>query len=140
MQALKLVLLFKILLTFVFWSLPLLVFPPSWLMAIGFLHPGAAIVFIRLLGAAYFTLGMGYVLGYRDLGEGKDIGNVVTVGIISNGLACIILLIFGMLGRWNDWGMLAQAFMCGSAVATGLITLGLIITGSLKDMSDNRLV
>jgi hypothetical protein len=127
MVPLKLVLLFKIFLTFAFWSLPLLVFPPSWLIAIGFLDPGAAIVFVRLLGAAYFALGMGYILGYRDFGEGKDIGNVVRVGIVSNGLACFILLTFGILGKWNDWGIGAQAFMWGSAISTGLITTGLFV-------------
>ena len=129
MEPLKLVLLFKILLTFGFWSLPQLLFPSAWLMRIGFPAPDAGSIFVRLLGAAYLTLGVGYVLGYRDLGEGKDIANVVPVGIISNGLACIILLIFGILGRWNDWGILAQVFMWGSAVATVLITLGLTLTG-----------
>jgi len=128
MQPLKLVLLFKIFLTFAFWSLPLLVFPSGWLIEIGFLDPGAAIVFVRLLGAAYFSLGVGYILGYRDLGEGKDVGNVVRVGIVSNGLACIILLTFGILGKWNNWGIGAQAFMWGSTIATGLITTGLIFT------------
>ncbi len=128
MQLLKLVLPFKIFLTFACWSLPLLLFPPTWLVAIGFLDPGAAIVFVRLLGAAYFTLGLGYILGFRDLGEGKDIGNVVTIGIVSNGLACAILIAFGALGRWNNWGVGAQAFMWGSAIATGLITVGLLVS------------
>lgn len=127
MQPLKLVLLFKIFLTFACWSLPLLLFPPTWLVALGFLDPGAAIVFVRLLGAAYFSLGVGYILGFRDLGEGKDISNVLTVGIISNGLACAILVAFGGLDRWNTWGIGAQAFMWGSAIATGLITTGLLV-------------
>ena len=128
MQPLKLVLLFKIFLTFAFWSLPLLVFPPTWLIAIGFLDPGAAIAFVRLLGAAYFALGVVYILGFRDLSEDKDIGNVVTVGIVSNGLACAILLTFGVLGQWNNWGIGAQAFMWGSAIATGLISAGLLVS------------
>jgi hypothetical protein len=130
MQPLKLVLLFKIFLTFVFWSLPLLLFPPTWLIAVGFLDPGAAIVFVRLLGAAYFTLGVCYILGFRDLGEGKDISNVVTVGLVSNGLACAILVAFGALGRWNNWGIGAQAFMWGSAIATGFIIAGLFVSMS----------
>jgi hypothetical protein len=73
-------------------------------------------------------LGVGYILGFRDLNEGKDIGNVVTVGIVSNGLACAILIAFGALGRWNNWGVGAQAFMWGSAIATGLITVGLLVS------------
>lgn len=126
MQPLKLVLIFKILLTFALWSLPLLLFPAGWLVAIGFPDPGDSIAFVRLLGAAYLALGVGYVLGYRDLEKEKDVSNVVTVGMVSNGLACIILLIFGVLGRWHDWGILARAFMWGSAIATGLITAGLV--------------
>lgn len=127
MQPLKLVLIAKILLTFALWSLPLLLFPAAWLVAIGFPNPGDSISFVRLLGAAYLSLGVGYVLGYRDLGQKKDIGNVVTVGIVSNGLACIILLMFGILGRWHDWGILARAFMWGSAIATGIITVSLVL-------------
>jgi hypothetical protein len=127
MQSLKLVLKFKIVLTFALWSLPLLLFPAGWLIAIGFPDPGDSIAFVRLLGAAYLSLGVGYILGYRDLGQQKDIGNTVIVGIVSNGLACVILLIFGILGRWHDWGIWARAFMWGSAIATGLITTGLII-------------
>jgi hypothetical protein len=127
MQPLKLVLIFKILLTFALWSLPLLLFPTGWLIAIGFPDPGDSIAFVRLLGAAYLSLGVGYVLGDRDLEKEKDISNVVTVGIVSNGLAGIILLIFGVLGKWQGWGIWAQAFMWGSAIATGLISTGLIV-------------
>lgn len=127
MQPLKLVLKFKIVLTFALWSLPLLLFPAGWLTALGFPDPGDSIAFVRLLGAAYLALGVGYVLGYRDFGEQKDIGNTVTVGIVSNGLACLILIIFGILGKWQDWGILVRAFMWGSAIATGLITTGLIV-------------
>ena len=137
MKPLQLVLLFKIILTFGLWSVPLLGFPSSWLIAIGFPNPEATIVFIRLLGAAYFALGAGYVLGYCDFSRNKDIGNTVTVGIISNGLACTILLIFGILGSWSDWGIWVQAFMWGSAVATGLITFGLVVSPSTSRESSN---
>jgi hypothetical protein len=124
---LKLVLLSKIFLTFTFWSLPLIVLPLSWLRAIGFPDPGTSIVFVRLYGAANFALGVGYILGYFDFAGGKDVDNVITVGAISNSLACIILAIFGVRDRWNDWGILAQIFMWISTIATGLITAGLLI-------------
>lgn len=75
MQPLKLVLIFKIVLTFALWSLPLLVLPADWLMAIGFPDQGDSIAFVRLLGAAYLALGVGYGLCYRDFGEEKDIAN-----------------------------------------------------------------
>lgn len=137
MQPLKLVLIFKILLTFALWSLPLLMFPVAWLTALGFPNPGDSIVFVRLLGAAYLSLDVSYVLGYRDLGDQKDIGNVIAVGVVSNGLACCILLILGILGRWHDWGIWARAFMWGSVIATGLITAGLIVYMP-KSMKTNK--
>ena len=123
---LQFVLQFKIFLTFIFWSLPLLVFRPAWLISIGFPDPGESIIFIRLLGAAYFSLGIGYVLGYLDLGRGEDINDTVIVGIVSNFLACIILLIYGILGIWANWGKYAKIFMWGSVIATGIITFGLL--------------
>jgi hypothetical protein len=72
-QMLQLVLQFKILLTFAIWSLPLLILRPSWLIARGFPDLGVSIVFIRLYGAACFSLGVGYVLGYLNLSQGKRI-------------------------------------------------------------------
>jgi hypothetical protein len=127
MYPLKLVLLSKIFLTFTFWSLPLIVIPFSWLMVIGFPNPCESIIFVRLYGAANFALGVGYILGYIDLDKGKDVNNVITVGTISNGLACILLMMFGIPGGWNNWGILAKIFMWASAISTGLITVGLLI-------------
>jgi hypothetical protein len=129
---LRLVLQFKIFLTFTIWSLPLLVFRPLWFIAIGFPDPSSSVVFIRLLGAAYFSLGIGYVLGYLDLGRGRSIDNTVIVGIASNGLACIILLIHGFSGSWINWGNYAKLYMWGSMIATGAITVGLIVSQNLK--------
>lgn len=139
MEPLQLVLLVKIILTFGLWSAPLLIFPSSWLMAMGFPNLEPVIVFIRLLGAAYFALGIGYVLGFCDSVKNRDIGNVVTVGIISNGLACAILLIFSILGQWSDWGIWAKAFMWGSIIATGLITLGLLVSPPIVRESSKSL-
>lgn len=132
MQILKLVLEIKILVTLVIWSLPLIIFRPSWLILIGFPNPGELIIFIRLLGAAYFSLTIGYILGYLDLMKGGNIENTITVGIVSNFLACIILMIYGVLGKWANWGKYAKIFMWGSIVATGAITVGLILSQNLK--------
>lgn len=130
MQILKLVLEIKIFVTLVVWSLPLIIFRPSWLILIGFPDPGTLIIFIRLLGAAYFSLTIGYILGYLDLAKGESIENTVTVGIVSNFLACIILMIYGVLGKWTNWGKYARIFMWGSIVATGAITVGLFFSGT----------
>ena len=50
------------------------------------------ILFIRLLGAAYLALIVGYIFGFNDLNQGKNIQDVIWVAIISNGMASIILL------------------------------------------------
>jgi hypothetical protein len=129
---LKLVLQIKILITLVAWSLPLVILRPSFFMMVGFPDPKELIIFIRLLGAAYFSLVIGYILGYLDLGRGESIDNTVIVGIVSNLLACIILLINGVLGKWKNWGMLAKIYMWGSVIATGGITAGLVASQNLK--------
>jgi hypothetical protein len=129
---LKLVLQIKILITLVAWSLPLLILRPSFFTTIGFPDPKELIIFIRLLGAAYFSLVIGYILGYLGLGRGENIDNTVIVGIVSNFLACIILLIYGVLGKWKNWGKLAKIFMWGSMIATGAITAGLFVSQTLK--------
>lgn len=132
MQTLQLVLLFKIFLTFAVWSLPLLILHPLWLIAIGFPDPGVLIVFIRLYGAACFSLGVGYVLGYLNLSRGENIDNTVIVGIVSNCSAFIILLIYGLSRSWINWGKYAKIYMWGSTIATGLITAGLAISLNLE--------
>jgi hypothetical protein len=135
LQILKLVLEIKILVTLVVWSLPLILFRPSWLIFIGFPDPGTLIIFIRLLGAAYFSLAIGYILGYLGLARAESIDNTVTVGIVSNFFACIILLIYGVSGKWANWGKYSKIFMWGSVVATGAITAGLVLSQNLKKVN-----
>jgi hypothetical protein len=121
----------KIILTVVLWCLPSLFFPIDIFDILGFPVP-SSIVFVRLLGVAYLALLTGYSLGLRKLKHGGDIVDVVWVGIVSNGLVSILLFVFGFLGEWISWGVLAQTYMWGSALVTGLITIGLIITGLFK--------
>ncbi|MGB5636448.1 MAG: hypothetical protein WBM44_29350 [Waterburya sp.] len=128
MTALSIVLLIKILFTLTFWCIPLLFFPASLFIRLGIPEP-QPILFIRLLGAAYVALTVGYILGFLALHQGKNIQGVVWVGIVSNGLASIILSIYGASGLWSEWSSLAQFYMWGSAITTGLITFGLLITG-----------
>lgn len=122
----------KITLTIVLWCLPSLFFPPVLFESLGFPPVFEAQVFLRLLGAAYLALLTGYSLGLRKLKRGGDITDVVWVGIVSNGLASAVLFVYGFLGEWGSWGLLAQTYMWGSALATGLITVGLIITGLFR--------
>jgi hypothetical protein len=95
--ALLIVLLIKILVTLFFWSFPLLLLPISYLERIG-IPSTTSSVFIRLLGAAYTALLVGYILAVGDLRRNRNVSNTVWVGIVSNGLACIILF-------WILWRM-----------------------------------
>lgn len=128
MTALSIVFSVKILFTLIFWCIPLLFFPASLFVRLGIPNP-QPILFVRLLGAAYLALTLGYIFGFNALRQGENIQDVIWVGIVSNGLASLILFIYGAIGLWNPWGNLAKFFMWSSAIITALITLGLLITG-----------
>lgn len=127
MTTLSIVLLIKISFTLIFWCIPLLFFPSSLFVRLGTPEP-QPILFVRLLGAAYLALTVGYLFGFDALHQGKNILDVTWVGIVSNGLASIILFIYGTMGIWSSWSNLSRFYMWGSAIATALITLGLLIT------------
>ena len=126
MGFLEAVLWVKVLFTLAFWSLPLLAFPASWFVRMGMPEP-RPILFLRLLGAAFLALVVGYISGILGLSRGDDVRNIVWVGIASNGLASLILFFYGFTGAWKEWRRLARIFMWGSAFATALITLGLVV-------------
>jgi hypothetical protein len=94
------------------------------------------ILFLRLLGAAFFALLSGYILGLRDLHYGRDAHNTVWVGIISNGVAFVVLLAFK--SEWSGWDTRARLYMYGSSIMTLLITLGLIVFGVVRNGTAQR--
>ncbi len=110
MQGLKNLLKVKIAGTLVFWCIPLLALPSSMFVQLGF-PPPEPLLFVRLLGAAYLTLLMGYYFGLRTLAAGTSPLPAIVTGIASNGLAFVILAFFGMTGGWSAWGTGAQVFM-----------------------------
>lgn len=118
----------KIFCTVVFWALPLLFCPTSWFVWVGMPEP-RPMVFVRLLGAAYAALVVGYVSGLIRLRRGKDARNTVWVGITSNGSASLILFYFGITGAWEGWGIWAWISMWISALLTASITLALVVAG-----------
>jgi hypothetical protein len=125
-MSIRLVLGFKIVVTLLLWVLPLLC-APELLVRAGIPAAAGMAVFLRLLGAAFLALLLGYCLAYRDLGRHRDITNTVWVGRLSNGLACLILVSYGATGHWRTWGPPARIIMWGSAAATGVITIGLLL-------------
>lgn len=135
MNGLSSVFAFKIVVTFLLWWLPLAILPDRLIVALGFPAQNSYI-FIRLLGMAYFSLGVGYAFGLRDsLQDLRPLG-VIWTGIVSNGGTCALLTFFGINGAWSTWGRIAQFAMWGSLILTGIITIGLISTGLLGLRSD----
>lgn len=120
----------KIVITILFWCLPLLLGPKVLFNWVGVPFPDPE-VFIRLLGAAYAALVVNYYQGLLEAKTGGLATATVRMGIVSNGLAAVILGIFGASGTWADWGLLAQIYMWSSFIAAVLITLGLITTGQV---------
>src|SRR3712207_6374680 len=119
MYLLKATLILKILLT-VCWSASLLFLSRTQFEKLDVPEP-RPILFTRLLGAAYLALLVGYALGLRDLHRGEMPVNTILVGIVSNGVACVLLVYFGFRGTWSEWGKVARYCMWCSAVFTGLI-------------------
>jgi hypothetical protein len=124
MRQLKRLLIRKIAITGIFWCLPLLAFPTSWFVALGFPTP-EPLLFVRLLGAAYFALLVGYYMGMRGLVKGESPAQVIYMGIVSNGLACSVLMYFGSTGAWASWLGGAQVFMWLSAFGALIIAFNL---------------
>jgi hypothetical protein len=128
MRNLANVLIFKILVTAVFWFAPLLFLPGSLITRLGF--PACpSVIFLRLLGMAYGSLLVGYVFGLVATRQGRYPGSMVWIGIVSNGGAFALLVIGAIQGVWVAWGALAGLYMWTSLAATGLITAGLIAFG-----------
>jgi hypothetical protein len=127
-MSLKFVLWLKIIVTAVLWAFPLLLASPWAFRQLGFPEPGP-MVFFKLLGAAFLALGVGYVRGLLMLNGGRYPADAVLVGKVSNGLACALIVIYGLTGTYTGpgWEWPARAFMWLSAGLTGFVTLGLFV-------------
>ncbi|HEV7509540.1 MAG TPA: hypothetical protein VGS07_31995 [Thermoanaerobaculia bacterium] len=130
MKNLSRVLILKIVVTTVFWFIPLLFCSIRFLHeTIGFPDLGPAAIFIRLLGMAYGSLLVGYVFGLIDTLHGRYPSGTVWAGIVSNGGAFLLLSIGALQHVWDTWKCLAPSLMWASLGATGLISAGLIAFG-----------
>jgi hypothetical protein len=116
----------KIVVTAVFWCVPLLASPPSLIQAIGMPSPHP-IVFARLLGAAYLALLVVYWHGWTEARRGSRCIVAVRAGVVSNGLAALLMVGYGVAGEWDGWSVAGQAYMWGSGMLAGAITVGLLV-------------
>src|SRR5687767_6867942 len=105
MNRLSQVLVLKISATMLFWCLPLILFPASFLAILG-VPEQPTYLFVRLLGWAYLALCVGYAFGLRESLQGNRPAGPVWMGIVSNGAACVCLAWFGAVGTWSRWGLL----------------------------------
>ena len=132
MNALSKVFAFKIGATVSVWCIPLVLMPASWLEMIGFPRQDSY-MFTRMLGWAYLALCVGYWFGLKASLQGQRPMGPIWVGIVSNGGAFLYLLYYGLLGTWTTWGIALQVIGWGSALATFLITAGLLLFGVRGD-------
>jgi len=117
----------KILATLALWAVPGLLLPPPWFPIFGIPEPPAAqLIFIRLLGAAYLALVVGYALAWRAPARHPG---AVLVGIVSNGLAALVIVSVGAGGGFASWPMLGALYIWGSAAITAALAAALIVAG-----------
>lgn len=82
-------------------------------------------LFARLLGAAFLALVVGYWFGLAEVERQVFPRSAVWAGIVSNGLASLLLFKSGFAGEWKGWSAKARVYLWGSALVTMFVTLGL---------------
>jgi hypothetical protein len=128
----------KIVVTVVVWAAPALLLPPRWFPVFGIPEPPLShLVFVRLLGAAYVALITGYTLAWRAPARHPA---AVLVGIVSNGLAAVVILSVGASGGYDSWTFVGQLYIWLSALAAAAIAVALTVTGRslLKKLGAER--
>lgn len=128
MPSLHTVLCIKIAFTAFVWATPALLAPRKLILALGYPDPNP-IIFLRLLGGAYLALLVEYIQGVQSLQAGIYPATTVLVGIVSNGVAFLILAVGAVKDTWLHWGWAARLIMWISLAMTFLITVGLFFSG-----------
>jgi len=102
---LKRILAVKVVLTFLIWGLPNLLYPLSLLQRFGVPMPDEPI-YLRLLGAVITAFGVAYWYAYKD-----PIHNIAILkaGIVDNGLVTLVTLYFIVFASLRSIVMLISA-------------------------------
>ncbi|MEO1037430.1 MAG: hypothetical protein AAFX44_17870 [Pseudomonadota bacterium] len=124
LSPLRRVLQIKIVVTLLLWGPPLLVAPDSLIAWMGF-PPLEPALFRRLLGAAYIALVIGYGNGLAEIAAARYPSGTVAMGIVSNGLAAVLLWGSLLIGEAQSWANLAPTYIAVSAIATTALTAAL---------------
>lgn len=109
-------------------------FAPDWFLRLLGVPVPQPILFVRLLGAGYVALLVVYVAGFCEALDGRYPALPVRVGLVSNGLAAIVLAYHGLSGAWTAWESGGQFCMWASLAATIFITAGLARFGQAFTM------
>jgi hypothetical protein len=128
----------KIVITVLVWAAPALLLPPRWFPLFGIPEPPLShLVFVRLLGAAYVALVTGYTLAWRAPARHPS---AILVGIVSNGLAAVVILSVGASGGYETWGVLGVLYIWISAALAAALAVALALTGRplLKKIAADR--
>ena len=126
-NALRRTLAAKTLLTLALWAVPALFLPAAWFPLLGIPEPPLAqLVFVRLLGAAYVGLCVGYAIAWRSPARHPG---AVLVGVVSNGLSALAILSVGSAGGFDSWSPLGAAYIWGSCLVAAGIAIALVVTG-----------
>jgi hypothetical protein len=104
---LKWILAIKVILTFLFWGFPILLFPISLLQRFGMPTPEDPI-YLRLLGAVITAFGVAYWYAYKD-----PVHNIAIVkaGVVDNGLVTLVTLFFIVFHDLRNITMLISAVL-----------------------------
>ncbi|MCB9478978.1 MAG: hypothetical protein H6684_03700 [Deltaproteobacteria bacterium] len=120
------VLRFKLAVTVAIWAGPMLFLPKSVFALLGFPIP-EPFLFVRLLGAAYLALCVGYGSGVVELSRGRSAAGAVWMGVVSNGSAAMLVALAAMRGTFADWPGLAKAYMAVSGVLAAALAVALFL-------------
>jgi hypothetical protein len=130
MTMLKMVYKIKIVITIIFWAVPLTFFPPQVYDFFG-IPIESTYLFIRLLGTAYFALLFGYFEALHQIKNNIVSIRIPLMSITANGGASIVILIFLIMGSLDTWGLLGKVYIIVSCIIlfmiASLLTISLII-------------
>ena len=134
LQFLRIILVAKIAITLSVWALPPLVIPETVLALLFGETPAPTAVYqalllnSRLMGIAFLALVVVYLFGYRATLRGEFPVGVVSVGLVSNGGATIVLFAWAMSESPTTWPGLAVVVYFTSLAAVGAVTASLAIS------------
>lgn len=133
MRKVILLLWIKIIGTALLAALPMLLTPEPAYRWLGF--PEQPMLFLRLYALSTIALLVGYYGGIEQARRGEFPRGVLRMGLVSNGGQGLAIVLFGAMGAFTAWGVLAQLMMW----SVGLFVVGIAIAIVLAQRAQARL-